>query len=165
MKNKNLLRQNLFIFATIAISWGLFFFNILSSTYVGGYFILWAISIIYSLFFIPLAYLQYSRLKKNINTEKLNKTLRIINCVFMAIFALLIILELWTGISGTFYFYGKDTSLFVNIYGVFLNLFHSISLINLKDVSDWAINSLPFLVVIILFYLGNKFNKKIEAIQ
>jgi len=158
MKNKNLLKQNLLIFGALVLCWLLLLINDLSFDFLfSSYIVLWLLSLIYSFFFLPFSYIQYRRISRDKNAEKLNKTFRVISWIFICLFIAPIVYDLGYEI---FAFYEPEFSFFSNIYTDFVVSFE---LITLKGLLTWALHTLPYLIVIILFYQSIKSNKRLKT--
>jgi hypothetical protein len=156
MKNKGLFKQNLAIIIAIVPAWCLFFF---SSTNIFGYIdflsysTFWLIASIYLIFFLPFLYIQHKRVVEKSNIDKLNKVFRMVNKIFIIVFLLLVILNLYD----IFYYYISFNSFFSDLYYYFKSFDSS----NLKDWLNWFLGSWPYLVIVILFWQANKFNKRL----
>ncbi len=158
MKDKNLLKQNLLIFTALILCWLLLLINDLNFDFLfSGYIILWLISLVYSFFFLPFSYIQYKRIMKGKNIEKPNKAFRIISWIFIFLFIAPVIYDLGYEI---FTFYEPGLSFLTNIY---IDVWVSFKFITLKGVFIWTLHTLPFLIVIILFYQSIKLNKRLKT--
>ncbi len=164
MKNNNLLKQNLLILMVVAIPLCLFYF-LMPGDDLENFLFLFLLNIAYALIAVPLICLQYFRLKKGINTQKLNKALRIVNKIFIIFITLTIIFYLALGAIDLFSFYAEGAGFFGYIYSFFLSVYYEIIFTDLNDILNWTKNIIPALTLIILLYISNKFNRKMEVRQ
>ncbi len=84
MKNNLFLRQNLFVLTAVGLSW------IVGSWLFREFIELWTLSTIFLLFYVPLAYVKFNRLKEARQSNLLDNTIR----ATLLIFALLCLLPL-----------------------------------------------------------------------
>jgi hypothetical protein len=157
MKNKDLLKQNLLIIGALTLCWLLLLVNDLRFDFLfSSYLIMWLISLTYLLFFLPFSYIQYKLTIKKQNIEKLNKTFRIVNWIFIFLFIAPIIYDLGYEI---FFYYDLELSFPYYLYAYFLTFDAS----NIKDIFIWFLHTVPYLIVIILFYQSIKLNKRLKT--
>lgn len=157
MKKKNLLKQNLLILVALALCWILLLVNDLNSNFLfSSYIILWLISLVYSFFFLPFSYIQYTLIKNGKNIEKLNKVFRIVGWVFIFLFIAPIIYDL--GYEILFY-YDPELNFPYYIYAYFLTF----DTTNLKDIFIWFLHTMPYLIVTALLYQSIRLNKRLKT--
>jgi hypothetical protein len=153
MKNKNLLKQNILVIIAMVIAWCFYYFtgyDIYSNFFDNKYSFLMFIIVLYLLFFLPFIFLQHKLKIKNKDMGKANKGLRAVNRIFIVILLLPVFFDLCFEV-----FYSNYIAVFP--------FFHSIyfMLTNFNDWGVWLFHSLPYLIVIGLFWWSNKINRNL----